>query len=340
MKIPDMAFVTFQAFLMYLYTDVIEFAPFGSKENRKSRSTEIVDPSDDKIPRPSPKSIYRLADKYDVPALKELAFNHICDQLANCDIVEEAFSRFAFQYDEIRNKYVEQLALIWVEDSTENTRTSVEKKVCSFVEGDINHAVETLAALWEIASNDEDVTSPAYASLVATQVTSPVYWASVKRALIKSIRRGAFFDEKYWARFSKAADALKPVSFSSVIMNDKARQLGKLVKHLKGRKPIISSLEGDFYVESDCEEDSPGIKDEPPKRTEEREDSTHAVLVTGSFSAWKSLFFYRCTDSILFAPLMSHGVESRSNYVRENTVVAAPPPCSPKSVYVLANLVR
>ena len=48
---------------MYLYTDVIEFAPFGSEENRRSRSAEIATPSDDKVPRPSPKSIYRLADK-------------------------------------------------------------------------------------------------------------------------------------------------------------------------------------------------------------------------------------------------------------------------------------
>ena len=48
---------------MYLYTDEIEFAPFGSEENRRSRGTEIADSSDKKVPRPSPKSIYRLADK-------------------------------------------------------------------------------------------------------------------------------------------------------------------------------------------------------------------------------------------------------------------------------------
>ena len=46
---------------MYLYTDEIEFAPYGSEENRRSRSAEIVSPSEDSIPRPSPKSIYRLA---------------------------------------------------------------------------------------------------------------------------------------------------------------------------------------------------------------------------------------------------------------------------------------
>ena len=100
---------------MYLYTGVIEFAPFGSKENRRSRSAEIVTLSDDKVPRPSPKSIYRLADKvcdgafatiaecptsdklslqYGVPALKTLALNHIRTGLKNCDIVEESFSKF------------------------------------------------------------------------------------------------------------------------------------------------------------------------------------------------------------------------------------------------------
>jgi len=48
---------------MYLYTDAIEFAPFGSDENRRSRRPEAITPLDDKVPRPSPKSIYRLADK-------------------------------------------------------------------------------------------------------------------------------------------------------------------------------------------------------------------------------------------------------------------------------------
>ena len=48
---------------MYLYTGVIEFAPFGSDENRGLRRAEFVKHSDDKVPRPSPKSIYRLADK-------------------------------------------------------------------------------------------------------------------------------------------------------------------------------------------------------------------------------------------------------------------------------------
>lgn len=54
---------------------------------------------------------------------------------------------------------------------------------------------------------------------------SPAHWAIVKIALIKSIRDGVFFDRKYWARHSKTGDILKPVYLSSIIMEDKARQL-------------------------------------------------------------------------------------------------------------------
>ena len=49
----------------------------------------------------------------------------------------------------------------------------------------------------------------------------------MKTALVKSIRKGVFFDRKYWAIHSKAGDVLKPVYFSSTIMGDKAQQVNK-----------------------------------------------------------------------------------------------------------------
>ena len=49
----------------------------------------------------------------------------------------------------------------------------------------------------------------------------------MKTAFIKSIRKGVFFDRKYWARHSKAGDVLKPVYFSSIIMDDKVQQVNK-----------------------------------------------------------------------------------------------------------------
>ena len=53
---------SFQAIVMYLYTNEIDFAPFGSKGNRELRIPEIMSEEADTIPRPSPKSIYRIAD--------------------------------------------------------------------------------------------------------------------------------------------------------------------------------------------------------------------------------------------------------------------------------------
>ena len=183
--------------------------------------------------------------------------------MAKCDIVEESFSRFAFQwaghitvvdnmliqssrYDEIRSLYTDQLAFTWVEDSTtEKTRASVDKMIDSFVEGDLEHATEILSALWEIANKDGDIKAPSNTSPAvglpsslcyvavftshdqAPQVASPAHWTPVKMALIKSIRTGVFFDRKYWARHSKAGDVLKPVYFSSTIMGDKAQELNK-----------------------------------------------------------------------------------------------------------------
>ena len=129
------------------------------------------------------------------------------------------------------------------------------------------------------------------------------------------------------------------------------------MKYPKGQNVTINDLEGDLNVESDCECHPIGAVPETQTK-EEKKEEIRAVLVTGSFSAyvrflpspsvgkndesfsWKSLFFYRCTDTISFAPLKSQGIDSRLEYIRENTVADAPPPCSPKSIYVLAELVR
>ena len=59
-----------------------------------------------------------------------------------------------------------------------------------------------------------------------------------------------------------------------------------MVKYLKDQNFSSSNLEGDTVVESDCEEDSLGTDSDLPPRTEEREESTRAVLTTGSFSAY------------------------------------------------------
>ena len=130
------------------------------------------------------------------------------------------------------------------------------------------------------------------------------------------------------------------------------------MSYVKSQNTLVSDLEGKLNIESDCESDSTGVAHETP-RVKKEEEETRAVLATGSPSAyvyppassrrverneesysWKSLFFYRCTDAVSFAPLKSQGVDSRLKHIQENTVATAPPPCSPKSIYVLAKLVR
>ena len=64
------------------------------------------------------------------------------------------------RYGEVRNIYIERLAFVWMEDSTDTIRASVDKKVDRFVEGDLKHATEALSSLWEIANKEGDVRSP------------------------------------------------------------------------------------------------------------------------------------------------------------------------------------
>jgi len=58
-----------------------------------------------------------------------------------------------------------------------------------------------------------------------------------------------------------------------------------VVKYLKDGNDLISDLERDLNVESDCEGDSMGVVPATQK-AEEKEEVTRAVLIPGSFSAY------------------------------------------------------
>ena len=61
--------------------------------------------------------------------------------------------------------------------------------------------------------------------------------------------------------------------------------MSPVVKYVKGRNHLISDLEGDVNVESDCDGHIPGLEDELHNAKEEKKE-TRAVLITGSFSAY------------------------------------------------------
>jgi len=97
-------------------------------------------------------------------------------------------------------------------------------------------------------------------------------------------------------------------------------------------------------VESDCESDFTDTRENIPTWAKDgakkRDGEIRLVLSPGSFPVWRSLFFYQCTDQIFFAPLRSQGTDYRARYILQKTVADIPPPCSPKSIYVLANLLN
>lgn len=124
--------------------------------------------------------------------------------------------------------YIEQLAFSWMGDSTgQKIRADVKTKIKDFANGDLEHATEALSALWEIANTGGDVKAPSDNCEVVVCNKDPAHREAVGTALLKSIHDGIFFDRKYWARHSKAGDALKPVFFSSIVMDDRAQELGK-----------------------------------------------------------------------------------------------------------------
>ncbi|OBZ67212.1 hypothetical protein A0H81_12855 [Grifola frondosa] len=96
--IKDMAFSTWKAFIFYAYTGDISFAPLGSQAKFQFNQPYAYSP-----PLCSPKSMYRLADKYGINELKQRAANDIKSKLSADNILFEMFSRFTSRYSEIKD---------------------------------------------------------------------------------------------------------------------------------------------------------------------------------------------------------------------------------------------
>ena len=85
------------------------------------------------------------------------------------------------RYEDIKNLYVERLAHIWMEDSTpEEIRISIEEKMDSFAEGDLEHAGEILSALWDVANEDKDEDAKPNAGAL---MVSPFLFYFLKRGI-------------------------------------------------------------------------------------------------------------------------------------------------------------
>ncbi|KAH8101819.1 hypothetical protein BXZ70DRAFT_1007060 [Cristinia sonorae] len=100
--IPDVAHTTLKAFIFYLCTGEVLFRPLKSAP-KSEQSPAVQNEIDHRAPPCSPKSMYRLADRYGVQALKDLCFAEIGKQLQPQNIVPELFSEFTSRYPPIRD---------------------------------------------------------------------------------------------------------------------------------------------------------------------------------------------------------------------------------------------
>lgn len=112
---------TYHAFLCWLHTGHISFAPLSSsfrfeKDPVRSRSaamdkTSARNPS---LPRPaSPKSIYRLAHLLELPALMELALESIESQLTVANAAFELFGDLAGTFHDVRDVEMDFVVRHW-----------------------------------------------------------------------------------------------------------------------------------------------------------------------------------------------------------------------------------
>ena len=158
-----------------------------------------------------------------------------------------------FRYDEVRTAQINHLVSARFggeEGATKNLCDKIDEKVDAYVAGDLKHATETMSLLWEVSKKDRSTNLPIQSFGGFVRVTSsptplplinfarsqglPAATAGVpaapeclKPAFIRSIREGVFVDRKYFARYSKAGKALRPVYFPSTVIGEKLAYIDK-----------------------------------------------------------------------------------------------------------------
>ncbi|KAI0761405.1 hypothetical protein BC629DRAFT_1597304 [Irpex lacteus] len=101
--IPDIAANTWQAFVYFIYTGHIHFAPLESegKDFRRAEQAKHKEKNPSLPPLCSPKSIYRVAHHFDIAELKELARKDLMSKVTPKTVAKEIFSKFSSMYEDI-----------------------------------------------------------------------------------------------------------------------------------------------------------------------------------------------------------------------------------------------
>ncbi|KAF9648598.1 hypothetical protein BDM02DRAFT_2211634 [Thelephora ganbajun] len=217
--IQEVAFITLRAALRYLYTNDIEFAPPRSSKSRENTEGGREPPQ---VPRPSPKSIYRLAMKYNIPGLKMIALDEIKRTLDRYDIIEEVFSKYTSRFPEVREVQVEHLARSLLSSIEPWKPAALKRKIEFYTSGALPHAQDILPALYHRLANPR---LPSMRTPHPFQLPSRggFDWQVLKTELTKSLSTGSFLNMELYAPASRSSGShpkLCPLYFCSAVGGD------------------------------------------------------------------------------------------------------------------------
>ncbi|KAH7926540.1 hypothetical protein BV22DRAFT_1118837 [Leucogyrophana mollusca] len=129
------AYKTWHALTYYCYTGQVTFSPIKS-QNSLPRPAVVGGP-----PPCSPKSMYRLADKLKVDALKDAAFDAIRARLSEKNILEEVLSKFTSKYPAIQEM---EVALLVEHCNAPEILQALPAQVDRMVRGEMPHSGRVL----------------------------------------------------------------------------------------------------------------------------------------------------------------------------------------------------
>ncbi|KAJ3558090.1 hypothetical protein NM688_g1119 [Phlebia brevispora] len=145
--LPDIAFTTLKSLIFYIYTGEVVFAPLESQKKQKATNgTNTTQTYLYNAPPCSPKSMYRIADKYGLDDLKQKAANDIKTKLSSDNILDELFSTVTSTYDDIRTT---QVAFACDKTVCQSVATNIAPWITRVATGELAHCEAVVSALFK-----------------------------------------------------------------------------------------------------------------------------------------------------------------------------------------------
>ncbi|KAL1942533.1 hypothetical protein VTO73DRAFT_6135 [Trametes versicolor] len=316
--LDDIAYKTWKAFIYYAYLgeNALSFTPLKSEPKNVTSESGAASKAPGLC---SPKSMYRLADKYDIAPLKKLAAEEIKKRLSAHNILQEVFSMFTSLYPEIR-----ALEVKFLQNHIVSNGQGIRDQLPTWLE-----AMEE-ARLPKGASQIISL----LISKLCTDVTVPKRWQC----------RYGFFDDMPCLKVGRTTSIGSDDTPSRLVHTGEGSETATPAEDFVS---VSASDEDDHVVEDDrrsTRTSAPASTSRPneqqqvnARRTYLRFDETPAIIMTDTaFQTWRTFVFYAYTHRITFAPLRSQKAVSTSERDTITGRAAQLPSCSPKSMYRLA----